>query len=343
MHVLLVGPAPAFLARHHNPWLVYTTRALRRLGCRVTLFPYREAWPAVPGLTQKMATTKWGRRFLSERDRLLIRLARRIRPDLILVLKDLTLTPEQMTELKKSAGCPVVNWWVDDPWQKAETARLLPLFDHVFVFDRSYLPRLHAEGVRQTHFLPCACDETVCRPLARQTAAEKYSCDLSFVGSFYPERAVLVRALSRDFSVRIWGGGWKSPEARRLLEDSSIRRGPIVSDLTAVQIYSASKMGLNHHHSQSRLGGLNMRAFELLASGLLPLTDRIPGMEELLEPDREAACYRSPEEAVQVARRYLEDPAERSRIIARGRERVLSEHTYLHRLRTLLQQSGSAS
>jgi spore maturation protein CgeB len=112
-------------------------------------------------------------------------------------------------------------------------------------------------------------------------------------------------------------------------------RGGVVSGATAARIYSAAKVGLNRHHPQSRDGGLNMRTFELLASGIVPLTDYVPGIEELLEPDQELVCYRSVAEAQDLAVRLIADGPQRALIATRGRARVIAEHTYVARMRTL--------
>ena len=126
-----------------------------------------------------------------------------------------------------------------------------------------------------------------------------------------------------------------SREAQEALQGARVVRGRIVTDRLAAKIYNASKIGLNVHHPQARWSGLNTRTFELLASGLFQVVDRVHGLEELLTPDAEVVCYSTPQEAVKLCKRYLADPSARTKIAQRGRERVLAEHTYLSRMRTL--------
>ncbi len=89
--------------------------------------------------------------------------------------------------------------------------------------------------------------------------------------------------------------------------------------------------------SQQMKGAVNQRVFDVPAAGAFVLTDHRSQMEELLEPGTEVAFYNDPAEVPELIRRYLDHPAERQRIIAAGRRRVLAEHTYEHRLRTLFQ------
>ena len=135
----------------------------------------------------------------------------------------------------------------------------------------------------------------------------------------------------------IWGRGWRGARARLQGPGGRI---PIeerfVPDGEAAVIYNACGIGLNIHADQSRVAGLNTRSFELLAAGAFQLTDAIEGMEELLEPGKETAVYRSPQEAREKAAYYLSRPEERAAMAARGHERVLREHTYAHRMKTLL-------
>ena len=346
MRVLLVGQGP----RRFNPgnfqWPNDTAQGLRRLGHRVSLVVNREPWAASPALARRLGAEGPGPRWLARyqatqqrrRDRRLVRQIKRLRPDLVLMLNGALVGAEGFHEIRRAATGRLVSWWADDPGIDPAFMASAGLFDHICVFDRTYMPRLTAAGARRVHFLPCACNETVYQPMRlRPQEQQRFACDISFVGWYYPERGPVLGALAGagDLRLGIWGGQWDSPEAQRALNGAPVLRGQAVSDRTPARIYNASKIGLNVHASQSRIGGVNTRAFELLACGAFQLMDAIEGIEELLTPGEEVVCYRSPEEAGRLAAAYLKDPEARRRIAARGRARVLDEHTYVHRLRTL--------
>lgn len=87
--------------------------------------------------------------------------------------------------------------------------------------------------------------------------------------------------------------------------------------------------------SQQMKGAVNQRVFDVPAAGAFLLTDSRAQMERLFEPGREVICYASPREAGELIAYYLENPAERKKISAAARRRILAEHLYEHRLRDL--------
>lgn len=346
MHVLLVGQWPRRFSPGNFQWPNDTAQAFRRLGHRVTICGHRESWAESPAITARLGTNgvapAWLRRWHAarqrRRDRRVVTLVQQHRPDLVLLLNGALIGAEGLREVRRATPGCLVSWWADDPCADAAFMASASVFDHVFVFDRAYLPRLRAAGAAQAHFLPCACNETVYYPRRLRPAEQRrFACDVAFVGWYYPERGPVMGALAKaaDVQLGIWGGQWHSPEAQRALHAAPVVRGAAVNDRTAAKIYNASKIGLNIHARHSLIAGVNTRTFELLASGLFQLIDHLEGLEELLSPGEEIVSYRSPEEAPRLVRRYLADAGERLRIAGRGRARVLDEHTYVHRLRTL--------
>jgi spore maturation protein CgeB len=83
---------------------------------------------------------------------------------------------------------------------------------------------------------------------------------------------------------------------------------------------------------------VNQRVFDVPACGGFLLTDEQESLEELFEIGREVVTFRHPEEIPELARFYLGHPADRDAVARRGRQRVLAEHTYRHRLSDLVQR-----
>jgi spore maturation protein CgeB len=82
------------------------------------------------------------------------------------------------------------------------------------------------------------------------------------------------------------------------------------------------------------------RIFELASSGAAIVANPWEGIERWFEPGSELLVVSSAEEATAAYRDLLADPAQAEALGRRARERVLDEHTYLHRARQLLSLLG---
>ena len=87
--------------------------------------------------------------------------------------------------------------------------------------------------------------------------------------------------------------------------------------------------------SKQMKGAVNQRVFDVPATGSFLLTDYREQVERLFDPGSEIVCYHSPEEARQLAAEFLARPDKRKAVAEAARRRILAEHTYDHRLRTL--------
>ncbi len=120
-------------------------------------------------------------------------------------------------------------------------------------------------------------------------------------------------------------------------EGASWRRHPEVTYYTDLPVlYPGSAINFNCTSKQMK-GAVNQRVFDVPATGSFCLTDWREQIENLFEPGREVICYRTPEEAEELIRRFLANPAERRTIADAARKRVLAEHTYEHRIKELVE------
>ena len=88
--------------------------------------------------------------------------------------------------------------------------------------------------------------------------------------------------------------------------------------------------------SQQMKGAVNQRVFDVPCVGAFLLTDYRRQLEELFEPGREVIYYNHPDEIPGLVEIYLNEPEKRQRISEAARKRVLAEHTYDHRMVTLV-------
>ncbi|MFH1089957.1 MAG: glycosyltransferase, partial [Pseudomonadota bacterium] len=125
---------------------------------------------------------------------------------------------------------------------------------------------------------------------------------------------------------------------RRLLPEPAFRFHPALGYYDQLpRFYAVSSINLNATSMQMKTG-LNQRVFDVPACGAFLLTDYRRQIEGGFEVGREVICYRETEEALDLAGYYDRHERERINIALRGRDRVLAEHTYVHRLNRLVEQ-----
>ena len=96
---------------------------------------------------------------------------------------------------------------------------------------------------------------------------------------------------------------------------------------------------VNFNATNLQMGkAVNQRVFDVPACGAFLLTDHQESMEGLFEVGKEVVTYKDPGEIADLARFYLRNDAARETIAMKGRERVLAEHTYKHRIGTILRR-----
>jgi spore maturation protein CgeB len=83
-------------------------------------------------------------------------------------------------------------------------------------------------------------------------------------------------------------------------------------------------------------GGLNVRHFEITATGGFMLTYHSAELSHCFDAGRECAEFRNEDELLQRIGYFLDHPQERREIAAAGQERTLSRHLYSHRINQLV-------
>ncbi|NQW35143.1 MAG: glycosyltransferase [Methylophilales bacterium] len=100
------------------------------------------------------------------------------------------------------------------------------------------------------------------------------------------------------------------------------------------KVYGQYEVSLNIHSSVI-MEGTNMRSFECAGYGIAQLIEMKPGLEALLEPEKEFLGFSDIESYVTQFNRLKNDSKLRIKLVENAKKRVAAEHTYQHRINTI--------
>lgn len=333
---------------YHNPNFESMTESIEKtilnMGFQLETFDWYKF--LIPGrLRERLHFLDWID--VQRINHMLINKVKNFRPDILIVAGGFTIYAETIKKLKNLTNVIAVNWIADYPRNFDLQLKSCIYYDHFFVSGSDALGKYRATGRKNGHWLPFACDPEIHKPVNLSSEEKKkYGCDICFVGSNYPERIELLEALGA-FDLGIWGIGWE-----KLPKNSPLRgkvRGGIVRPEEWVKIFSASKIVLNitprralikapyiseMHENEFRM--CNIRLFEILGCGAFQLVDAKPDAITLFKNKKHLVFYNSKAQLIERAQFYLENPAERARIARNGRQAVMENHTYQHRVEKIL-------
>lgn len=265
----------------------------------------------------------------------------RLKPDVVV---SILCWGEPLTAaaLEAAAGAMRIGWLMDDPfgYERSRLQDLLGAYDELYSVDDGWSDNIELMTGRRPIWLPCGADPESHRPVDPARLDSELTDHIVYVGSScagHPSgtlRRALIESLE-GLPVAIFGDPeWKDAGG---FAASCYRGGPVTTERANI-IYSSNAIALNFHHPQFRRG-TSLRTFALCAAGAFQLVDWREGLDRWLTPGLEVETFRSPAELRSLAERYLANPSARRRIADAGRQRVMNEHTYAHRLATMLHRT----
>lgn len=334
MKILYVG--------YHNPNFIsiteYIEGAIAGLGHELLTYDYRD-W-LIPGRVRDRVEFlhAWD---ISRINKNLIKKAEKFKPDILLVNGGWTISPNTILELREKNEVIAINWIADYPLRFEDYLKAGPYYDCFLTSGTDALERYREEDNINGSWLPFACNPSVHKKVElTKKEIEKYSCDICFVGTNYPERAKILEGLC-DYDLSIWGLGWEKLPAGSPLK-AHVRGGKVKPE-EWVKIYNASKIALNISYSEGlaidnqTFRMCNTRVFEILGCGAFQLMDARQDAMDLFKDREHMVFYRNEDELKRVVGEYLVRVEERERISASGMQEVLKKHTYEHRIKQLLE------
>jgi spore maturation protein CgeB len=188
-------------------------------------------------------------------------------------------------------------------------------------------------GARRPVWFPCLVDPRAYRPLG-----ELPRLALGYLGTYSDDRqptvdALLIEVARRRPRLRFAVAGPSYPA--QIEWPSNVERIEHLPPAEHARFYGAQRFALNVTRERMRETGFSpsVRLFEAAACGTPIVTDRWPGLEEVLSPGDEILVADSTEQLLAILDEV--DEQRRLDIADRARRRVLTEHTAARRVDVL--------
>lgn len=246
--------------------------------------------------------------------------------DLVWIEKGNMIWPYTLWRIKKiKPSIKLVSCSEDDMYAKHGHSlwyRLgLKFYDVVFTTKKYNLKELFTFNAQKTILFLDSFDEQVHRPwLLSDNELEKFSCEVSAIGAYEPERAESLLFLAdKGIRVSIWGEGWE--KWNRAHPNLYIKKEFLFGSDYSKAI-CATKINLNFLRKINR-DQVTSRSIEIPACGGFMLAERTERHLEFFAEGREAEFFTSNDELLNKVLHYLSHDKEREKIAVAGRARCL--------------------
>lgn len=319
-------------------------RAAVRAGLKTAFVDARPAW-AAPRIVRLVTWRLAGHRppALRTLSRTVIETCRGFQPHYVLTTGLAPIDARSLMELGHM-GVRRLNYLTDDPWnptvRSAWFFAALHHYDQVFSVRRANLQDLVEHGCTSVGYVPFGYDaDLFFRETPSISERAGFATDVVFVGGADVDRVPYIAGLiGAGFQVGLYGDYWRRyPQTRTHSRDHA--DPTIIRKATA-----AAKVALCLVRRANRDGQV-MRSYEAAAMGACMLVEDTPEHRELFGPDGDAVVYfQTIDQMLLRLRRLLDAPGERRRLGAVVQQRIVAgQHTYDHRLQTMLHSAAQLS
>jgi hypothetical protein len=239
-------------------------------------------------------------------------------PDLILAVRGSTYCETTLQ------NCRAVKfgWWVEPANRVHEVLNELPVFDWCYSMNEESLDRFREQGYTACSYMPHMFSDQEFYPLE----GEGKTIDAVFVGNWNPRRQRYIdAAMEVTDNIVLYGKdwlkkNWRNPRYWRAWKGKLIQGAPLN------RLYNQAKVVLNITQWETGTGGqasgMNMRFFEVPATGSLFMTDRVAEADALFAANQDFLDFGDVTDFRQRFREILQDGIRRQAIASHGYQTV---------------------
>jgi hypothetical protein len=313
-----------FLANEHHHWVdKYVFHAINKWAHNLRILKKGKF------LFQKHPLTHWN--YLNTK---LVDFYERVKPDYVFFIHGIHYSEFTISKIV----CPKIAWLVDPVQDPQKLLLFINQLDWYFSYSKQAISLLNQQGRTNVSYLPHAVDhQEFC-----YLPSTKKVTDIAFVGkhSVHREKFILA-ALEVTKNISIYGSRWLAPAMSRFSLLRSIK-GKSCYGTKLNMLYNSSKIVLSiiakPEDSSKTQSGINMRPYEILASGSLLFSDNYEELHPELVNHQNLILFNNLDEFKSSLKKILSNNAEIEEISAKGREFIRNRFSYDEMARVILEK-----
>lgn len=235
-------------------------------------------------------------------------------------------------------------WLTEDPYYTDRSLKLLPSFDIIHSISKQSVEYYKELGFKKVFHTALGTDLKTYykRPM------QKYEADICLVGYPYKERENFVNRLLTETTYSLTLAGDWQKRFPTIVNNKRVKLFKWQKPQIVASLYSSAKIVINLHRSALHdfnensanimNTSINNRTFDIAACSAFQLIDWQEDLPLYFTPYEEIVAYHSMDQLFQLIDYYLQHPHLRKTIAQNGQKRVIHEHTFLHRIKKLLEQ-----
>lgn len=243
------------------------------------------------------------------------------------------LMPAAVNRMRE-AGITVALWFPDPISNLGRQIMFVSAYSRVYLKDPLLVERVGTITGASVAYLPEACNPH----WHRSTAVAGTTGKVVVVGNIYQTRALLLdRLVNDDVLLDVYGADPPVWLGERPWTAMHHHRSVLRQE--KADVFRGAAGVLNNLHP-SELSSVNCRLFEAASSGGAVLCEERSTLHDLFDVGVEVLSFSTYDELLKLARELIADPTMTARIGDAAATRAHAEHTYPHRLRTILEDCG---
>lgn len=265
-------------------------------------------------------------------------------PDVVLTMMGFNMS-NNLLEWIQNQGIKLAVWMTEDPYYIDRSIKIINEYNYIFTIDIAALKVYKETGHKNVSYLPLGTDPSIYHPT---TSSKEYESDICLIGYPYPNRINMIYFLleNTNYHIQLVGSQWEKKLVKSMRTPKLTIHSRWIPPMTAKHYYHNATINLNTHRpynfkqNKNTSGILNQsinnRTFDIASCEAFQLIEYKFDLPNHFIEGKEIVSFTSHGDLLKKVDYYMSHDHERKAISKGARENVINNHTFVHRLKAMI-------